>query len=288
MKSLAFLAMALTSALAAQAAPEMTSIPFTNWSGQPEQVEVRISKPSGVPGQEKKAAVVVLHHGGGWDAQTTQQYAAWLNQHGYITAETVMFKGRSQPGHLHIPKVFATLNHLARMPDVDASKIAVMGLSAGAFQSIYAISEWATEKYGEGHRFAAAVAFYPSCWIVKKLLQNNDMGRFKNPQFPDHFLSKFTGAPLTLLAAGQDDYDSRKPRMCAEAVELMPDARQKTRTQVHVFENATHGWDHGHTYSFHEPLACEGRGCTNTNRSDPVTTAAGKALLLSTLREQLK
>ena len=245
-------------------------------------------KPSGALATEKKAAVVILHHGGGWDAQTTKQYATFLSNNGFITAETVMFKDRLQPGHLHIPKVFATLNYLARLPDVDPSKVAVMGLSAGAFQSIYAISEWATEKYGEGNRFAAAVAFYPSCWIVKKLLQSNDMGRFKNNNFPDNFLSKFTGASLTILAGGKDDYDGRKPTMCSEAVELIPDARQKAVTKVHLFENATHGWDHGQTYSFHEPLACEGRGCTNTNRSDPVTTEAGKAILLGTLREQLR
>jgi dienelactone hydrolase len=288
MKSLAIIFFALASAVAAQASSEMISIPFTNWSGRPEQVEVRISKPTGASVNEKKPAVVILHHGGGWDAQTTKQYATLLSSNGFITAETVMFKGRLQPGHLHIPKVFATLNYLARMPDVDASKVAVMGLSAGAFQSIYAVSEWATEKYGEGNKFAAAVAFYPSCWIVKKLFQNNDMGRFKNTNFPDSFLSKFTGAPLTILAGGKDDYDGRKPAMCAEAVELMPDTKQKTMTKVHVFENATHGWDHGQTYSFHEPLACEGRGCTNTNQSDPATTEAGKAILLSTLREQLK
>ena len=288
MKSLATILFFLTSAVAARASSEMISIPFTNWSGKPEQVEVRISKPSGASGHEKKAAVVILHHGGGWDAQTTRQYATLLSSQGFITAETVMFRGRLQPGHLHIPKVFATLNHLARMPDVDPSKVAVMGLSAGAFQSIYAVSEWATQKYGEGNQFAAAVAFYPSCWIVKKLFQNNDMGRFKNNNFPDHFLSKFTGAPLTILAGGKDDYDNKKPTMCAEAVELMPDARQKTLTKVHVFQNATHGWDHGQTYSFHEPLACEGRGCTNTNQSDPVTTEAAKEILLTTLREQLK
>lgn len=287
MKSLAIIVFALTSAVAAQASSEMISIPFTNWSGRPEQVEVRISKPTGTSVNEKKPAVVILHHGGGWDAQTTRQYAQLLNNNGYITAETVMFKARMQPSHLQVPKVFATLKHLSSMPEADPSRVAVMGLSAGAFQSIYALSEWATQKYGEGNKFAAAVAFYPACWIIKKLYLN-DLGRFKNTNYPDDFLNKFTGAPLTILAAGKDDYDGRKPAMCAEAVELMPDAKQKTMTKVHVFENATHGWDHGQTYSFHEPLACEGRGCTNTNQSDPATTEAGKAILLSTLREQLK
>ena len=274
-------------ALSAHASQEMVDVPFVNWNGMSEQVEIRISKPMGLTGNEKKAAVVVLHHGGGWDAQTTRQYATLLNANGYITAETVMFKSRMQPTHFQVPKVFATLKHLAAMPDVDPSRIAVMGLSAGALQSVYALSDWATQTYGGGHKFASAIAFYPGCWIFKKLYQN-DLGRFRNTNFPDDFLNKFTGTPLTILAGGKDDYDSKKPTMCAEAVELMPDARQKSMTKVHVFENASHGWDHGRTYSFHEPLACEGRGCINTNHSDPATTEAGKTMLLGILRDQLK
>lgn len=273
--------------LYAHASQEMISVTFLNWNGKSEQVEMRISKPSENSESKKKAAVVILHHGGGWDAQTTKQYATLLNANGYITAETVMFKSRMQPSHFQVPKVFASLKYLASLPDVDSSRIAVMGLSAGAFQSIYAVSDWATQKYGEGHKFASAVAFYPACWIIKKLYQN-DLGRFKNTNYPDDFLNKFTGTPLTILAGGKDDYDNKKPTMCAEAVELMPDAKQKSMTKVHVFENATHGWDHGQTYSFHEPLACEGHGCTNTNQSDPVTTEAGKSMLLNILRDQLK
>lgn len=280
-------ALVILVSMTCQASPEMISIPFTNWAGKPEQLEMRISKPTAASMKAKNPAVVVLHHGGGWDAQTTLQYATLLNANGYITAEPVMFKTRSQPSHLQVPKVFATLIHLANLPDVDPSKIAVMGLSAGAFQSIYAISEWATQKYGQGHKFAAAVAFYPSCWIIKKHYQN-DLGRFKNSNYPDDFLSQFTGAPLTILAGGKDDYDNKNPTMCAEAVNLIPDSRQKSMTKVHVFENASHGWDHGHTYSFHEPMACEGRGCSNTNQSDSATTETGKKKLLNILHEHIK
>lgn len=273
--------------LVCQASAQMVNIPFTNWNGQSEQLEARIGKPAVASTTEKRPAVVVLHHGGGWEAQTTQQYASLLNANGYITAEPVMFRSRLQPGHLHVPKVFASLRYLASLPDVDPNRIAVMGLSAGAFQSVYALTEWANQQYGQGHRFAAAVAFYPACWIIKKLIEN-DMGKFRNTNFPDNFMHKFTGTPLTILAGGKDDYDNKKPTMCAEAIEAMPDARQKGMTKIHLFENATHGWDHGQTYSFFEPLACEGRGCTNTNRSDPVTTEAGKAMLLNILRDQLR
>ncbi len=272
---------------AAQASTGLASIDFTDGSGRPAQLEVRLSRPEAPAPSGKRPAVVILHHGGGWEAQTTRQYADLLNANGYVTAEPVLFKSRPVGSHVMVPMVFATLRHLASSPDVDPGKIGVIGLSAGAMQAIYGITDWATNKYGGGQRFATAMAFYPGCWVLKKYYLN-DLGRWKNPNYPEDFLKKFTGVPLTIMAAGKDDYDSQKATMCAEAAALMPDERQKALTQVHLFESASHGWDHGHTYSFQDPMACEGRGCNNTNRSDPQTTDAAKTLLLKRLGEELQ
>jgi dienelactone hydrolase len=42
-----------------------------------------------------------------------------------------------------------------------------------------------------------------------------------------------------------------------------------------MYPGSTHGWDHGKTYSFQTSAACKGKGCVNTNQSNPRVTAEG-------------
>lgn len=285
-KKLLRLLLALVCASPLLAAAELVSTEFRNASESPERLEVRLHVPADTAPPAKRPAVVILHHGGGWNFQSTRPYAELLSANGFITAEPILFNDRPLPSHLLVPRVFAALQLLAARPDVDVTRIGVMGLSTGGMQSIYALTEWATTTYGKGVRFAAAVSLYPGCWILKRYY-TNELGAIRNPNYPEDFLKKFTAAPLLILAAGKDDYDNRNPGMCQDAVDRIPDARQRTATRVHVFPDATHGWDHGRTYSFQEPLACEGRGCLNTNRSDPGVTEQGRQQVLTFFRAHL-
>lgn len=265
---------------------QMVSVDYSSWEGRPAKLDIRITPATGATPGTRQPAVVILHHGGGWDAQTTRQYAELLAAQGFVTAEPVLFKERPLPSHQLVPLVFATLRHLAGQPGVDPARIGVMGLSLGATQTLYALTDWATQRFGGGQRFAAGMALYPTCWIFEKYYRN-ELGRLKNPNYPDDFLHRFTGVPLALLAGGKDDYEDRNPAACEQAIRLIPDSRQRALTSVFVFEQATHGWDHGRTYSFHEPLACAGRGCINTNRFDPEITEQGKRRVADFFRTHL-
>ena len=64
---------------------------------------------------------------------------------------------------------------MATHPLIDASYIAVMGLSWGAKVALLASSaDMATESAGQGHRFAAHLASYPVCWGESRMLNGQD------------------------------------------------------------------------------------------------------------------
>ena len=76
-------------------------------------------------------------------------------------------------------------------------------------------------------------------------------------------------------------------RTCTDFVASIPDEKQRSLTHVHLYPAATHGWDHGKTYSFFARTACKGSGCNNTNESSPEITQAAKADLLKFLQQKL-
>ena len=62
----------------------------------------------------------------------------------------------------HMPRS-SVVWHSCKRPDIDAKKIARMGLSYGALLSLYAGTEWAHQRYqAGGHRYAAIAPLYRS------------------------------------------------------------------------------------------------------------------------------
>jgi hypothetical protein len=89
---------------------------------------------------------------------------------------------------------------------------------------------------------------------------------------------------LLLLAAGKDSYDSSDAGACPAFVQSIVDPIQKQVTRVEVFQNATHGWDHGRNYSFPARGGCTGRtNCTNRIVSNLDVVEKGKQSVLSFL-----
>lgn len=279
---------ALVTLAHAQARQSLVDLSFAGNDGEQLTIKALLTQPE-TPAAQKRPAVVILHHAGGWSAGTTAQYASFLAAQGFVTLELRMFDsdGDKEDTYRHLPSVFGGLAYLARQADIDDRKIALMGLSYGALLSLYAGTNWARTKYPLGElRYAAIAAFYPLCWVGKAYISRT-IGKWKNKAYPESFMDQWAGIPLAIFAGEADDYESRDPKACTDFAAAIPDPKQKSLTRVQVYPGATHGWDHGRTYSFFARTACKGAGCNNTNESNPEITQKGMADLLKFLREAL-
>ena len=270
------------------AEPTVVSVDYKDNDGDLQKIEAVLTLPE-KPAARKVPAIVILHHAGGWGAGTTGQYASFLSSNGFATLEPRMFNsdGEREDTYRHIPEVFGSLAYLAKRPEVDASKVALMGLSYGGVLSLYSGTEWANAKYAPGGpRFAAIAPFYPLCW-VGKAYATRTIGNWKNRAYPDSLFDKWVAVPLRIFAGGADDYDSKDAKACADFIASIPDAKQRSLSSVQLYPEATHGWDQGRTFTFFARTACKGSGCDNTNESNPEVTRRAMADLLKFLQEKL-
>jgi dienelactone hydrolase len=136
----------------------------------------------------------------------------------------------------------------------------VVGVKVPAVVLLHSAWGWADEHEGSS-AYAQALqeaGFYPMCWILKA----NAQGR-KSP-VPASAWLEWSGMPIRIFAGANDDYDNRDPKACENAVSALPEAQQRGFS-VRVYSEATHGWDQRMGATFFEKLACNGRGCNNTN-----------------------
>ncbi|MFM8508865.1 MAG: dienelactone hydrolase family protein [Betaproteobacteria bacterium] len=265
-------------------AQESVSIPYTEHNGSKQQVEAVLRLPSTLT---DKRAVIVLHHAGGWLQGTTQQYGELFQRNGVISLDLKMFDQRPDNPQKHLAQVFGAVNYLAARTDVDPSKISVMGLSYGGAISLYAATAWAHSTYAApGVKLRSVAALYPTCFFHDGLAKGEPrmirrMGSFG---FPVDFYDRWSGIPAKIYIGGKDDYESQDPLSCSSFVSAVKDEAQRKLFAVELYPEAKHGWDHGRTYSFYEPVACKGRGCQNTNQSDPELTERVKENLLEFLK----
>jgi dienelactone hydrolase len=262
-------------------AQEVVTVNYDD-QGSSKSFEAVLTKPQSL---SNGRAVVILHHSGGWGVGTTKQYAEFLSASGFTTLEPRMFNVRTDRFSPFIPQVFASLGFLASLDGVDKDQISVMGLSFGGMLSVFVASEMVNEKFNKtGYVFAKYAPFYPSCWLHAAVMNRKlpwllSMG-FK---FDPAVLDKFVGKPMRLYSGDSDDYDDRDPEICNAMVQSMKDEKQKVKTEVVVFKDATHGWDQG-LENFNEPLlGCKGKGCRIQITPNPIATTSA----LSDLKEFL-
>ena len=249
-------------------AQELVNFSAAQTSGSPgsDKVEATFTLPSAQNAGTKFPAVVLLHSGWGWSDEHdgTSTYAKALQKAGFATLELRMFPthGSAKLGGpaAYLPELFGSLNYLASIPDIDPKRIGVAGYSFGGLLALVAATTWANKTYGKsGQQFAVHAPFYPICWVLKA----NAQGR-KAPVPTDAWL-EWTGAPIRIYAGANDDYDNRDPKSCEDAVKVLPESQQGAFS-IKVYPDATHGWDQKKGATFFEKLACNGRGCNNTNQ----------------------
>ena len=224
----------------------------------------------------KLPAVVVLHDGGGWSTGRTRQYADFFTARGYATLEPRLYvDAKVQRTFIKdLASLYGALDYLVDQPDIDRDHIYVMGMSAGAMLAILAKAQMANEMFNQSDStFRAAASLYPVCWYFDDTIRGDSPALFS--EFSAADLQRWQRMPIRLFIPEFDDYDDRDVKVCDRFIAKIQDKSARSTFSVMLYPNATHGWDHGRTYSFQTGAGCKGRGCVNTNRSNPEITKQG-------------
>lgn len=264
--------------LHASIAQEIVQLNYVDKDNATKQFEAVVTKPSGT---DKKRAIVILHHKGGWKANTTKQYADYFAQNNILSIEPRMFATTSEHPLNHLSQTFSALQYLASRHDVDPENISIMGLSYGASLSLYAATQWASEKFAPNIKIKNILPLYPTCFFHEELLKRNPkfVNRMTDFTFPEKFHETWRNRPITIFSAGLDDYESRTPQPCQGLIQSISDPTQKSMTKEITFPKATHGWDIGANYNNMEPLGCKMTRCNVTVTYDAEITNIVKTKL---------
>lgn len=237
----------------------------------------------------KAPAVVFIHSAGGYADGTVSPMAKVLNANGFSTLELRFFERRWDQAKWTLEgmsqSAFGAIKYLSTRSEVDAERVGIVGYSLGAYPALWTASEWMTGNYGNGFKFAAHAPIYVPCWHQTIWAKGQVVERFPLP-FPKDFLTRFTGAPVRLFAAGKDDYDDRDPNACKEVVAAI-DEKYRSSFDVVTYMDATHGWNQSST-SFYTSSGCKGKGCFNKNVNNPSVTAQNTEDVLKFFSEKLK
>lgn len=235
--------------------------------------------PYGYEGK-KIPAVLIIHGSGGVDSRGAH-YTSVLNKAGYATLEIDLWAARGvmspdqRPKAVEetLPDTFAALDYLNSRPEIDGTKVGVMGFSWGGVVSMLSATKHYQEKYAlKGEKFAAHAPFYPVCWLYNKV--------------PGYEFGELTGARILLQAGRADTYD--EPDTCEKLYVAQPAENQKLMV-VNAYDNATHGWDRREKdQDIFDPYAALGKGGVVPLLYNPDVTQKATNALLKFFDENLK
>jgi len=186
---------------------------------------------SGASAEEPAPAVVLLHGAGGVSGAREGRYARQFAAQGVAVAVVDVFGSRGGGRFVErlmtiteamaLADAFATLEWLDQRPDVDASRVALIGFSYGGMSSIFAAYRQVADTYEPSRTFAAHVAFYGPC-----------IARFEKP--------RTTGAPILML------WGERDAIMDAQACAALAEDLEAGGSAVTIKRyEAMHRWDGG-------------------------------------------
>ena len=204
--------------------------------------------------------VVLLHGARGVSAARELTYGKQFAAMGIAALVVDVFGSRRELGTSFTKRVieitesmvladaFAAQRVLAARPEVDGSRISIIGFSYGGMASLYAAHQQVADLYGRHYNrqpgpdvrpFRSPVAFYAPC-----------IARFED--------TRATGAPVLMLWGDRDELIVEE-----NCQALAEDLRGGgSEVAVHIFEGAYHQWDGGSStpWRMHRGLA----GCSFT------------------------
>jgi len=240
------------------------------------KTEAVLRKPVSTNNANTLPAVIVLHDGGGWSTERTRKYADLFTANGYATLEPRLYydEKATRTNKKDLASLYSALNYLVSQPEIDRNRIYVIGMSAGAMLGILAKTKMADEAFNRsGTQFRAIASLYPVCWLFSAAIDGKPQGVFAD--FTAEDMRNWQATPIRLFVPEFDDYDDRDARTCENFIAKIPNENARSSFSIKLYPGATHGWDHGRTYSFQTSAACKGRGCVNTNQSNSAVTQQG-------------
>jgi dienelactone hydrolase len=190
--------------------------------------------PEGASPQDRVPAMIVVHGSGGISPGREREYAELLAANGYaaFVLDYYLPRGATQDVNYMIrvlsitefdaiTDAYAALSLLQTHPDIDPSRIGVMGFSYGGMAARFSMDARVKAALAPGRPgFAAHVDYYGPC--------------FQNLKSPE-----ITGAPLLTLR-GTEDASNELPACLKREAEL---SRLGAVVEAHVYEGAGHAWE---------------------------------------------
>jgi len=203
------------------------------WRNPRATAKATLYLPKGASARNPVPAVILLHGAGGVLTNREPVYGAQYARMGIAALVIHVYEARNDKGWGFLERVlnitesmfladaYAGLEYLAKRPEIDGKRVALIGFSYGGMASMYAAYRQVAETYApNGPRFAAHVSYYGPCIV----------------RFDD---SRATGAPLLMLMGAGDAITDQK--RCAQVAR---DLRHGgTRVRSIVYKGAFHQWD---------------------------------------------
>jgi uncharacterized protein len=233
-------------------APRIAYVSYATEAASPLTVAGKLCLPMGAPTPQSGAAVVICHGSDGVDGRGDFYVPALLAE-GIATLEIDMWAARgsargagarpSSPIET-LPDAFGALRFLGRQPEIDPTRIGVMGFSwGGAVTLLTAVRKHAEALSGGAPPFAAHAANYPVCWVYGRL--------------PGLSLGDRTAAPILIQTGDADGYDA--PDAGEVLVASLGGGGAGVTCMVH--RGAAHGFDRDRpAQTIVDPFAHQGAG----------------------------
>lgn len=203
-------------------------------------------QPTRCIGSRKLPAVLILHGSSGVDSRG-DFYQQALNAAGIVTLQIDMWEARgvttlnNRPAApiLTYPDAFVALGLLASLPEVDATRVGVLGFSWGGVVSLATSERTYAAMFGGGRQFKAHVAHYPVCYGAN----NTSIPQLQPPVRAGTQYLLPTGAPVLIQIGSNDDYDNGAGHCQALAAQVNAASGNPMLMTVQVYPGAQHAWD---------------------------------------------